>query len=80
MLAPSSLINESQRSKPEMIVVGSGRYLLGENNAQQVTIKKPFALAATPIRVRDFKAFVESTGYETDAELMNTATPLPNAK
>ncbi|MEZ8509287.1 SUMF1/EgtB/PvdO family nonheme iron enzyme [Vibrio splendidus] len=65
---------------PEMIVVGSGRYLLGENNAQQVTIKKPFALAATPTRVQDFKAFVKSTGYQTDAELMNTCDTFVNAE
>ncbi|MCQ8867247.1 SUMF1/EgtB/PvdO family nonheme iron enzyme [Vibrio splendidus] len=65
---------------PEMIVVGSGRYLLGENNAQQVTIKKPFALAATPTRVQDFKAFVKSTSYQTDAELMNTCDTFVNAE
>ncbi|PTQ06267.1 formylglycine-generating enzyme required for sulfatase activity [Vibrio crassostreae] len=65
---------------PEMIVVGSGRYLLGENNAKQVTIKQPFALAATPTRVQDFKAFVESTGYQTDAELMNTCDTFVNAE
>ncbi|MFA0155561.1 SUMF1/EgtB/PvdO family nonheme iron enzyme [Vibrio sp. 10N.261.46.A3] len=65
---------------PEMIVVGSGRYLLGENNAQQVTIKHPFALAATPTRVQDFKAFVKSTGYQTDAELMNTCDTFVNAE
>ena len=65
---------------PEMIVVGSGRYLLGENNAQQVTIKQPFALAATPTRVQDFKAFVKSTGYQTDAELMNTCDTFVNAE
>ncbi|WP_061037783.1 SUMF1/EgtB/PvdO family nonheme iron enzyme [Vibrio coralliirubri] len=65
---------------PEMIVVGSGRYLLGENNAQQVTIKQPFALAATPTRVQDFKAFVKNTGYQTDAELMNTSDTFVNAE
>ncbi|OQQ09835.1 hypothetical protein BK411_04575 [Vibrio splendidus] len=65
---------------PEMIVVGSGRYLLGENNAKQVTIKQPFALAATPTRVQDFKAFVKSTGYQTDAELMNTCDTFVNAE
>ncbi|MFA0507382.1 MULTISPECIES: formylglycine-generating enzyme family protein [unclassified Vibrio] len=65
---------------PEMIVVGSGRYLLGENNAQQVTIKQPFALAATPTRVQDFKAFVKNTGYQTDAELMNTCDTFVNAE
>ncbi len=71
---------KANAQSPEMIVVGSGRYLLGENNAQQVTIKKPFALAATPIRVQDFKAFAESTGYETDAELMNTCDTFTNAE
>ncbi|MCK8084360.1 SUMF1/EgtB/PvdO family nonheme iron enzyme [Vibrio sp. 1CM8B] len=65
---------------PEMIVVGSGRYLLGENNAQQVTIKQPFALAATPTRVQDFRAFVKSTDYQTDAELMNTCDTFVNAE
>jgi formylglycine-generating enzyme required for sulfatase activity len=65
---------------PEMIVVGSGRYLLGENNAKQVTITQPFALAATPTRVQDFKTFVDSTGYQTDAELMNTCDTFVNAE
>ncbi|MGR5387422.1 SUMF1/EgtB/PvdO family nonheme iron enzyme [Vibrio crassostreae] len=65
---------------PEMIVVGSGRYLLGENNAQQVTIKQPFTLAATPTRVQDFRAFIKSTGYQTDAELMNTCDTFVNAE
>ena len=65
---------------PEMIVVGAGRYLLGENNAEQVTIKKPFALAATPTRVQDFKAFINSTGYQTDAELMNTCDTFVNTE
>ncbi|QFT11892.1 formylglycine-generating enzyme family protein [Vibrio sp. THAF190c] len=65
---------------PEMIVVGAGRYLLGENNAKQVTIKKPFALAATPTRVLDFKAFIDSTGYQTDAELMNTCDTFVNTE
>lgn len=65
---------------PEMIVVGSGRYLLGENNAQQVTIKQPFALAATPTRVQDFRTFVDRTGYQTDAELMNTCDTFVNAE
>ncbi|WP_135442214.1 formylglycine-generating enzyme family protein [Vibrio tasmaniensis] len=65
---------------PEMIVVGSGTYLLGENNAEQVTIKHPFALAATPTRVQDFKAFVKNTGYQTDAELMNTCDTFVNAE
>jgi len=65
---------------PEMIVVGAGRYLLGENNAKQVTIKKPFALAATPTQVQDFKAFIDSTGYQTDAELMNTCDTFANTE
>ncbi|MEZ9071140.1 SUMF1/EgtB/PvdO family nonheme iron enzyme [Vibrio splendidus] len=65
---------------PEMIVVGSGRYLLGENNAKQVTITQPFALAATPTRVQDFRTFVDSTGYQTDAELMNTCDTFVNAE
>ncbi|MEZ9336810.1 SUMF1/EgtB/PvdO family nonheme iron enzyme [Vibrio splendidus] len=65
---------------PEMIVVGSGRYLLGENNAKQVTITQPFALAATPTRVQDFKTFIDSTGYQTDAELMNTCDTFVNAE
>ncbi|PMG36696.1 hypothetical protein BCU97_12950 [Vibrio splendidus] len=65
---------------PEMIVVGSGRYLLGENNAKQVTITQPFALAATPTRVQDFRTFVDITGYQTDAELMNTCDTFVNAE
>ncbi|MGF1745494.1 SUMF1/EgtB/PvdO family nonheme iron enzyme [Vibrio minamisatsumaniensis] len=69
---------KANTQSPEMIVVGSGRYLLGENNAQQITIKKPFALAATLTRVQDFRAFVENTGYQTDAELMKTCDTFIN--
>ncbi|MGF1709466.1 SUMF1/EgtB/PvdO family nonheme iron enzyme [Vibrio kagoshimensis] len=65
---------------PEMIVVGAGRYLLGENNARQVVVDKPFALSATPTTVQAFKSFVEKTGYQTDAELTNTCNSISNTE
>ncbi|WP_394246626.1 SUMF1/EgtB/PvdO family nonheme iron enzyme [Vibrio profundi] len=65
---------------PEMVIVGSGEYLVGEHSAQQVRIAKPFALAATPTSVGDFKAFIEQTGYQTDAELKNTCNAIQNTE
>ncbi|MBW3695262.1 PEGA domain-containing protein [Vibrio sp. T187] len=79
-------IGHSTRA-PELIIVGAGEYFIGENTAQQVRIPQAFALAATPTSVGDFKAFIEQTGYQTDAELKNTCntihetevTPIPDS-
>jgi formylglycine-generating enzyme required for sulfatase activity len=54
---------------PQMVVVGKGEYLIGKNGAEQVNLDTPFAIGATPVTVAEFSKFVESTGYQTDAEL-----------
>lgn len=70
----------AQRHAPEVVIVGSGEYLVGENSAQQVRITQSFALAATPTSVSDFNAFIEQTGYQTDAELKNTCNAFENTE
>jgi formylglycine-generating enzyme required for sulfatase activity len=63
-----------------MIVVGSGEYLVGENSAKQVNISAAYALSATPITVSQYEAFINSTGYQTDAELKKICTTVENSQ
>ncbi|WED23550.1 SUMF1/EgtB/PvdO family nonheme iron enzyme [Vibrio sp. JC009] len=65
---------------PEMVVIGSGQYLIGENSSTQVTIKKAFALSSTPVTVRQFETFVNATNYQTDAELKKICTTVDNSQ
>lgn len=65
---------------PEMVVIGSGQYLIGENAAQQVTIRNAYALSATPVTISHFKQFVDATNYQTDAELKKLCTTVDNTQ
>jgi formylglycine-generating enzyme required for sulfatase activity len=65
---------------PEMVVVGGGRFLIGENASQQVTIDKAYALSATPVTIDEFKRFVDATDYQTDAELKKLCTTVDNSQ
>jgi formylglycine-generating enzyme required for sulfatase activity/serine/threonine protein kinase len=40
----------------------------GERPQKKVRVAKPFEMGATEVTVAQFRAFVEATGYETDAE------------
>ncbi len=70
----------------EFVQVPAGRFLMGsgagdsdERPVHEVTIPFDFAMMATEVTVRQFAAFVESTGYRTDAERGNWAWLCPVA-
>lgn len=70
----------SNTKAPEMVVVGSGQYLIGENGAKQVNIDNAYSISSTPITVGEFELFVSSTGYQTDAELKNICTTVEESQ
>jgi formylglycine-generating enzyme required for sulfatase activity len=64
---------------PEMVAIRPGRFLMGspESEPQRqsderprhgVTIRRPFALGRCEVRVAELAAFIDDTGYVTDAE------------
>ncbi len=66
-------------SGPEMVVIPAGSFMMGspedepdrmsnEGPRHRVTFDRGFALSQTEVTVGDFRLFVESTGYRTDAE------------
>lgn len=65
---------------PEMVVIGSGQYLIGENSAKQITIPKAYSVSSTPVTVGQFELFISATGYQTDAELKNICTTVENSQ
>ncbi len=71
---------QSNIKAPEMVVIGSGQYLIGEHAAKQVNMDKAYALSATPITVSQFEIFVSTTGYQTDAELQKLCTTVNNSQ
>lgn len=66
---------------PELVVVPSGKFMLGavkadkavetsrEKPAHQVVIGKPFALSRTEVTVSQFRDFISHTAYRTEAEI-----------
>lgn len=58
----------SNRQAPKMVVIGAGQYRVGVDASNAVVIPKPYSIAATPITVAQFDAFVTDTEYVTDAE------------
>ena len=70
----------------ELVRVPVGRFLMGsssgsrdEQPAHEVTIADGLYLGKTEVTVRQFRAFVDATGYRTDAEKLGWAhtCPLP---
>ena len=66
------------------VQVPAGRFLMGsgagnsdERPVHEVTIPNEFAMMATEVTVRQFRTFVEATGYKTDAERSNWAWLCP---
>ena len=66
------------------VQVPAGRFLMGsdagdsdERPVHEVTIPQDFAMMATEVTVGQFAAFVESTGYRTEAERGNWAWLCP---
>jgi len=60
-------LNKDQTA-PEVITIAPGVFYIGEYNSIQYKLDHAFAIAATPTTVNQFKHFVASTGYKTDAE------------
>lgn len=67
---------------PLLIEIPSGRFLMGsaedeagrypdEGPQHQVVIAQPFLLGKTEVTVAQFRAFIEDSGYKTDAEKDN---------
>ncbi|MCG8380556.1 MAG: SUMF1/EgtB/PvdO family nonheme iron enzyme, partial [Proteobacteria bacterium] len=64
---------------PEMVIIPVGSFQMGskrkarefftgETPVHKVTFDKPFAMMTTEMSVGEFAAFIEATGYETEAE------------
>lgn len=64
---------------PTMVVIPAGRFVMGspddepgryqdESPRHEVTISRPFALGQREVTVAEFEAFINATGYITDAE------------
>ncbi|ELP5729903.1 SUMF1/EgtB/PvdO family nonheme iron enzyme [Vibrio vulnificus] len=64
---------------PEMAVITEGTYMVGERAGKQVRLNRGFSISTTPITVAQFRAFVDQTNYQTDAELQNICTRIEQA-
>lgn len=69
---------------PAVVVVAAGSFMMGspessrdardnESPAHRVRIERGFALGAQEVTVAQFRAFVEATGYQTDAEALRSS-------
>ncbi|MFP4208637.1 MAG: SUMF1/EgtB/PvdO family nonheme iron enzyme [Wenzhouxiangella sp.] len=74
------LSNDGKALGPSMVVVPSGQYMMGSPDSEEgradhegprhrVVLRRGFALAARETSVAEFRAFIEASGYTTDAEL-----------
>lgn len=61
---------------PELSTILPGQYMLGEHGSKQLKLKRPFGFGITPVTVKQFETFVDSTNYQTDAELTNTCNAI----
>lgn len=62
---------------PEMVKISAGTYVMGDSTGngrdneqpvRLVSISEPFAISKFPITVKQFRAFVNASGYATKAE------------
>lgn len=65
---------------PDMISIESGTYQLGEDAKQPFNLDHAFAMSATPVTVKQFKMFVEKTGYRTDSEINKVCQSINNGE
>jgi formylglycine-generating enzyme required for sulfatase activity len=70
---PSDLDIEWQRISAGSFVMGSDRGTEDTQPSHQVEITTPFRMSAHEVTVRQFRLFVEATGYTTDAERLGGA-------
>ncbi|WP_256091544.1 SUMF1/EgtB/PvdO family nonheme iron enzyme, partial [Candidatus Thiosymbion oneisti] len=74
---------------PELAVIAAGRFLMGspadepgrdsdEGPQHGVSLIAPFAIGRCEVTVGEFRAFIEATGYRTDAERGNGCRVLRN--
>ncbi len=84
--APEMLTLNAGGVTLECVRIPAGRFRMGscagdsdEEPVHEVTIPYDFAMMATEVTVDQFEAFVQSTGYRTDAERGNWAWLCPAA-
>lgn len=73
---PRELQVQNANIPPNFALIPAGTFTMGDPSGQefsakpahQVTISKPFLMQKTHVTVGQFKAFVKSAGYVTDAE------------
>lgn len=73
-LEPLSVFRECDRC-PEMVVLPSGQYAMGDNSRPERTVAveiQSFAIARTETTVGDYAAFVEATGHANERRLCRT--------
>ncbi len=69
----------------ELVRIPAGRFLMGSENGDsderpvhEVSIADDFYMGRTEVTVRQFRAFVESTGYQTVAQRQGAAWHIPS--
>lgn len=70
---PSDLDMQWTRISEGSFVMGSDRGSADARPSHRVEITTPFRMSAHEVTVRQFRMFVEATGYETDAERLDGA-------
>lgn len=73
-------ITPANKKLPDMVVMPVGQYIMGNNNGPKhekpehiITINYGFAVSQNEISVADFKLFVESTEYKSDAQITRSS-------
>ncbi|MEZ9232379.1 SUMF1/EgtB/PvdO family nonheme iron enzyme [Vibrio amylolyticus] len=67
-------------SAPNLVTFLPGTYLIGEHGSKQVHLDHAFAIGTTPTTVQQFEHFIDSTNYQTDAELTKVCTTIKNSE
>ncbi|WGV98489.1 SUMF1/EgtB/PvdO family nonheme iron enzyme [Vibrio sp. YMD68] len=65
---------------PNLVTFVPGTYLIGEHGSKQYHLDHAFAIGATPTTVNQFTRFIESTNYQTDAELTKVCTTITSSE
>jgi formylglycine-generating enzyme required for sulfatase activity len=73
--SPDKNLTLGQDVTMSLKLIPAGKFFMGgKSKNSEVTISKPFYLAATEVTRQQFEAFVSQTGYQTDAEKRGWAT------